>query len=70
MTFAAAPHALQAAERSYVRWGTQPYAGPYMTQGTGSIVGVGPLAVVGVMTFDGKGTGALASTVKLERRDF
>jgi hypothetical protein len=33
-----------------------------MTQATGSIVGVGPFFVVGVMTFDGKGTGVATST--------
>jgi hypothetical protein len=62
MTFAAAPHALKAADEALCPLGNATLRGPYMTQGTGSIVGVGPIFVVGVMTFDGKGTGVLTST--------
>jgi hypothetical protein len=63
MTFAAAPHALKAADAdARCPLGNATVRGAYMTQGTGSIVGVGPFFVVGVMTFDGKGTGVLTST--------
>src|SRR5271166_2940125 len=56
MTFAAAPHALKAADADALcPLGNATVRGAYMTQGTGSIVG-------GVMTFDGKGTGVLTST--------
>ena len=39
--------------------------GTYMTQGTGSIVGVGPMAAVGVWTFDGEGNQVLTMTFSL-----
>jgi hypothetical protein len=39
--------------------------GPLMTQATGYIVGVGPIAVVGLMTYDGKGGGVLVSTLSV-----
>jgi hypothetical protein len=57
------PHALKAADADALcRLGNATVRGGYMTQGTGSIVGVGPISVVGVMTFDGKETGVLTST--------
>ena len=70
MTFAAAPQALKAADDGLCPLGNATIRGTHMTQGTGSIVGVGPIAVVGVMTYDGTGSCVLASTVKPERRDF
>jgi len=64
-TFAAAPHSLKAADEALCPLGNATVHGTYMTQGTGSIVGVGPISVIGLMTFDGKGTGVLTSTSSL-----
>lgn len=66
ITFAVAPHALKAADQDALcPLGNATVRGTYIAQGTGSIVGVGPISTVGVMTFDGKGTGALTSTLSL-----
>ena len=62
VTFAAAPQALKANEDALCRMGNATVRGTYIAQGTGSIVGVGPISTVGVMTFDGKGTGVLTAT--------
>jgi hypothetical protein len=64
--FAAAPQALKATtEDALCRLGNATLRGTYIAQGTGSIVGVGPISTVGVMTFDGKGTGVLTATFSL-----
>jgi hypothetical protein len=66
MTFAAAPQALKAADPDAAcPLQNATLRGTYIAQGTGSIVGVGPISTVGVMTFDGKGTGVLTSTLSL-----
>jgi hypothetical protein len=63
MTFAAAPHALKAADDDGLcPLGNATIRGTHLTQGTGFIEGVGPIAVVGVMTYDGTGSCVLAST--------
>jgi hypothetical protein len=65
-TFAAAPQALKAAdEDALCPAGNATVRGIHMTQGTGFIVGVGPVAVVGVMTYDGRGGAVLASTLSV-----
>jgi len=56
MAFAMAPRALKAADTE----GQCPkqnatLLGTYMSHGTGSIVGVGPITAVGTVTYDGKG---------------
>jgi hypothetical protein len=64
--FAAAPRALKATTEDVLcRLGNATLRGTYIAQGTGSIVGVGPISTVGVMTFDGKGTGVLTATFSL-----
>jgi hypothetical protein len=64
--YAAAPQALKAAdEEALCPAGNATLRGPHMTQATGYIVGVGPITVVGVMTYDGKGGGVLASTLSV-----
>ncbi len=35
--------------------------GTYVTSGTGSIPGVGPIATIGVVTYDGQGGGVLGA---------
>ena len=55
-SFAAAPRSLKAADgHALCPLGNATLRGTYMVQGTGFIVGVGPLASAGVITFDGKG---------------
>jgi hypothetical protein len=64
--FAASPQALKATnEDALCRQGNATVRGTYIAQGTGSIAGVGPISTVGVMTFDGKGTGVLTATFSL-----
>jgi hypothetical protein len=66
MTFAAAPQALKADDSDALcPLGNITLRGAYMTLGTGYIVGVGPISSIGVMTFDGKGAGALTSTASV-----
>ena len=66
MTFAAAPHALKAADADTLcPRGNATVRGTYIAHGNGSIVGVGPISTVGVMTFDGKGTGFLTATTSV-----
>ena len=66
MTFAAAPHALKAADADTLcPQGNATVRGTYIAHGNGSIVGVGPISTVGVMTFDGKGTGFLTATTSV-----
>lgn len=66
MTFAAAPQALKADDADALcPLGNATLHGTYMTQGTGSFVGVGPMTAVGVWTFDGEGNSVLAMTVSV-----
>jgi hypothetical protein len=66
ITFAVAPQALKAAdEDALCPAGNATVRGPHLTQGTGYIVGVGPLTLVGLMTYDGKGGGVLVSTLSI-----
>jgi hypothetical protein len=53
-TFAAAPHALKAADDPCPR-GNETLHGTYMVHAAGTIVGLGPIASNGIVTFDGKG---------------
>jgi hypothetical protein len=63
---AAAPQALKAAEEvALCPAGNATLRGPLMTHATGYIVGVGPVTVVGLMTYDGKGGGLLVSTLSV-----
>ena len=56
ITFAVAPQALKAAGADALcPLGNATLSGTYMLRGEGTIVGVGPLAVVGWLTYDGKG---------------
>ena len=55
-TFAAAPRSLKAADgNALCPLGNATLRGTYMSNGAGFIVGVGPLASAGLITFDGKG---------------
>jgi hypothetical protein len=66
ITFAVAPRALMAAdEDARCPAGNATLHGPLMTQATGYIVGVGPITVVGMMTYDGRGGGVLVSTLSV-----
>jgi hypothetical protein len=66
ISFAVAPQALKAAdEDALCPAGNATVRGPHLTQGTGYIVGVGPITVVGLMTYDGNGGGVLASTLSV-----
>jgi hypothetical protein len=66
ITFAAAPQALKAQdEDALCPLGNATARGTYISHATGYVVGVGPIATVGVMTFDGKGTGLLNSTASV-----
>jgi hypothetical protein len=51
---ALAPQALTAGEIQCPR-GNAPLRGTYMSHGTGTVVGLGPIATVGLNTYDGKG---------------
>jgi hypothetical protein len=56
ITFAVAPQALKAAGADALcPLGNATLSGTCMLRGEGTIVGVGPLAVVGWLTYDGKG---------------
>ena len=54
VTFATAPQALKAADDP-CPLGNATLSGTYMLRGEGTIVGVGPVTVVGWLTYDGKG---------------
>lgn len=54
MTFAMAPQALMAAD-ALCPLGNATLHGTYMSRGEGTIVGVGPIAAVGWIAYDGKG---------------
>src|SRR6202023_4263062 len=57
ITFAAAPHSLKAAdEDALYPLGNATLSGTYVLRGGGTIVGVGPVTVVGWLTYDGKGS--------------
>jgi len=57
ITFAAAPHSLKAAdEDALCPRGNATLSGTYVLRGGGTIVGVGPVTVVGWLTNDGKGS--------------
>ena len=60
MTFAAAPHTLKASD-ALCPLGNATLRGTYMLRGEGTIVGVGPVTVVGWLTYDGKGNVVNAS---------
>jgi hypothetical protein len=56
ITFVVAPQALKAADASALcPLGNATLSGTYMLRGEGTIVGVGPVTVVGWLTYDGKG---------------
>ena len=62
MTFAVAPHALKADDDDALcPRGKATLSGTYMLRGGGTIVGVGPVTVVGWLTYDGKGSVVKAS---------
>lgn len=67
ITFAVAPQALKAADADALcPLGNATLSGTYMLRGEGTIVGVGPLTVVGWLTYDGKGsvvTGSMTASV-------
>ena len=67
ITFAVAPQALKAADADALcPLGNVTLSGTYMLRGEGTIVGVGPLTVVGWLTYDGKGsvvTGSMTASV-------
>jgi hypothetical protein len=66
ISFAIAPRALKAADsEALCPLGNETIRGAYMVSGSGTIVGVGPISSVGVMTFDGNGNGALTSTASV-----
>jgi len=54
VTFAAAPQALKAADDPCPR-GNATLRGTYMVHGSGTVIGLGPVASNGKTTFDGKG---------------
>ena len=57
ITFALAPQALKAADGDALcPRGNATLSGTYMLRGGGTIVGVGPVTVVGWVTYDGKGS--------------
>ena len=56
VTFAVAPRALKAGDADALcPRGNATKHGTYMSRGTGTIVGVGPVAAVGWIAYDGKG---------------
>jgi hypothetical protein len=56
ITFAAAPQALKADNADALcPLGNATLRGTYMSRAEGTVVGVGPLAAVGWLTYDGKG---------------
>ena len=56
ITFVVAPQALKAADADPLcPLGNATLSGTYMLRGEGTIVGVGPVTVVGWLTYDGKG---------------
>ena len=56
MTFATAPRTLKAADPSALcPRQNATLLGTYMSHGTGTVVGVGPVAAVGTITYDGEG---------------
>jgi hypothetical protein len=65
IAFAGAAQALKAQDDALCPAGNATARGTYISHATGYIVGVGPFATVGVMTFDGKGTGVLSSTASV-----
>jgi hypothetical protein len=54
MTIAAAPRALRAADNP-CPLGNATLHGTYMVHGSGTVIGLGPIASNGLVTFDGKG---------------
>ena len=60
ITFAATPQSLKAAD-ALCPLGNATLSGTYMLRGEGTIVGVGPVTVVGWLTYDGKGNVVKAS---------
>jgi hypothetical protein len=62
MTFAAATKSLKAADDDALcPLGNATLSGTYMLRGEASVVGVGPVTVVGWLTYDGKGSVTKAS---------
>ena len=62
ITFVVAPQALKAADADALcPLGNGTLSGTYMLRGEGTIVGVGPVTVVGWLTYDGKGNVVTAS---------
>ena len=62
ITFAVVPQALKAADADALcPLGNATLSGTYMLRGGGTIVGVGPVTVVGWLTYDGKGSVVKAS---------
>jgi hypothetical protein len=66
MTFAAAAHALKAADADALcPRGNATLRGTYMSRGEGTIVGVGPLTAVGWLFYDGTGNVVNGFTVSV-----
>jgi hypothetical protein len=57
ITMAAAPQALKAADNP-CSLGNATLRGTYMVHGSGTVIGLGPVASNGLVTFDGKGHAA------------
>jgi hypothetical protein len=56
LTFASAPHIAKAVEpEALCPRLNATLVGTYMSHGTGTVVGVGPVAAVGTITYDGHG---------------
>jgi hypothetical protein len=60
-TAAVTPQALRA-DNAVGCAGNSVMNGTYVMSATGTVVGVGPVAVVGVVTYDGQGNGSATST--------
>ena len=66
ITFAAAPQGLKAADDDALcPLGNATKHGTYMMSGTGTIVGVGPISIVGETTYDGQGNTSTKSTASV-----
>lgn len=64
MTFAVAPQGLKAADAQCPLQNATKH-GTYMMSGTGTIVGVGPISIVGETTYDGEGNTSTTYTASV-----
>src|ERR1700674_5630583 len=64
LSVALAPQALSAAEAQCPLQNAT-LRGTYMVHGTGTIIGVGPVSAVGVITYDGRGNSVNTFTVSV-----